>query len=251
MWLLLVCKEIILILCKEVHLKFGLENEERRKLWLSHALSSIKSDLSILDAGAGELRNKEYCKHLKYVSQDFCQYEGVGDSKGLQMGSWDTRKIDIVSDICSIPVPDSSFDVLLCSEVLEHLPDPVAAIHEFSRILKIGGELILTAPFASLTHFSPFHYSTGFNRYFYEKHLKDTGFEIEEILSNGSFFEFLAQEVYRTEGMTNSYSNHKFGYFDRKIVQLFIKLLERIGVSDKGSSQVLCFGYNVKAKKIK
>ena len=66
----------------------------------------------LLDAGAGECKYKPFCTHLKYVSQDFCQYTGEGNSKGLQMGKWDTSHIDIVSDITNIPEPDASFDVI-------------------------------------------------------------------------------------------------------------------------------------------
>ena len=146
-------------------------NEEFRNQWLARKLGEITSGLRLLDAGAGELRNKFLCAHLNYVSQDVCQYEGSGDGKGLHTGDWDTSNIDIVCDIVNIPEPDDSFDVILCSEVFEHLPDPLTALDEFSRLLKPGGKLIITAPFSSLVHFAPYHYATGFSRYWYEYHL--------------------------------------------------------------------------------
>ena len=77
--------------------------------------------------------------HLEYVSQDFGQYDGKGDDKGLQTKKWDNTKLDIVSDITDIPVPDSSFDAIMCIEVFEHIPYPISALEEFSRILKRGG----------------------------------------------------------------------------------------------------------------
>ena len=65
------------------------------------------------------------------------------------MGSWDQTGLDIVGDITSIPEPDASFDAILCVEVLEHVPDPLAALRELGRLLKPNGQLILTAPFCS------------------------------------------------------------------------------------------------------
>src|SRR3990172_6853665 len=139
-------------------------NEENRQAWLKKTLSDLPQGARILDAGAGELRNRPLCSHLSYVSQDFCQYEGVGDGNRLQTGKWDTSRIDLVCDINAIPEPDAVFDVLLCSEVLEHVPDPTKALDEFTRLLKPGGKLILTAPFTSLVHFAPYHYCSGFSR---------------------------------------------------------------------------------------
>ncbi|HMM71403.1 MAG TPA: hypothetical protein PKC22_04150, partial [Rhodocyclaceae bacterium] len=85
-------------------------NEAARQRWLRETLAGLPSGLRILDAGAGELRNKPLCAHLDYVSQDFGQYEGRGNQAGLQTGAWDTSRIDIVSDIADIPQPDASFD---------------------------------------------------------------------------------------------------------------------------------------------
>lgn len=73
----------------------GHNSDQARINWVSKALQSIPSGQRILDAGAGELRLKQYCSHLDYVSQDFCQYEGSGDGKALQTGAWDTTRIDI------------------------------------------------------------------------------------------------------------------------------------------------------------
>ena len=36
---------------------------------------------------------------LDYVSQDFAQYDGEGDTIGLQTGTWDQAQLDIISDI--------------------------------------------------------------------------------------------------------------------------------------------------------
>jgi SAM-dependent methyltransferase len=182
-------------------------NDEARNRWLAATLATIPQGLRILDAGAGELRNKSLCIHLIYVSQDFCQYDGRGDAQGLQTGTWNTSQIDLVCDITNIPEPDASFDVVLCSEVLEHLPDPLKALDEFARLLKPSGRLILTAPFASLVHFAPYHYASGFSRYWYEYHLPRRGFEIQELTPNGDWFSYTKQEMLRLPAMARRYGD--------------------------------------------
>ena len=52
-------------------------------------------------------------------------------------------------DITAIPFPDASFDVILCSHVLEHVPDDRKAMSELYRVLKPSGWAILLVPFDS------------------------------------------------------------------------------------------------------
>ncbi len=228
----------------------GKKNETNRHAWLEVTLGHLPEGLRILDAGAGELANKVFCSHLDYVSQDFCKYKGIGDNKGLQMGSWNTRQIDIVSDIDAIPESNQSFDVILCSEVFEHLPDPLAALKEFKRLLRKGGKLILTAPFCSLTHFAPYHFSTGFNRYYYEHHLVQTGFQIEEITTNGNYFEYIAQELRRIPYVVEKYSPSVISRLDNLAIKWILYKLAKLSKLNQGSEELLCFGYHVLARKV-
>jgi SAM-dependent methyltransferase len=117
----------------------GILNDAVRTSWIEKALAAIPEGSRILDAGAGEKRHEKYCTHLAYVSQDFGRYDGTGDGRGLHHGAWDQTGLDIVSDIADIPEPDGSFDAILCTEVFEHLPDPLQAIREFRRLLRPGG----------------------------------------------------------------------------------------------------------------
>ena len=196
-------------------IEVGLNNEAARKIWIKNALGQVPAGARILDAGAGQCQFREFCAHLNYVAQDFTRYDGQGDTKGLHMGSWDYSRIDISSDITSIPVANASFDVIMCTEVLEHLPSPVAAIREFSRILRPGGQLVLTAPFCSLTHFAPYHFYTGFNRYFYERYLPEYGFTINEISENGNFFDYVAQEIHRIPNVLKTYTDIKLSRLNK------------------------------------
>lgn len=227
----------------------GISNESVREQWLEKTLKSIPNRSKILDAGAGTQRYQRFCKHLEYVSQDFGQYDGKGNAAGLQTGEFHYGKLDIVSDITSIPRPDASFDAIMCVEVFEHLPNPVLAVEEFFRLLKPSGYLIITAPFCSWTHFAPYHFNTGFNRYWYEKHLADNGFRINEISQNGNYFEFIAQEIYRISSVSKQYAKSEPGLLDLAAIYILLRMLLRFSKHDNGSSEFLCFGYHVLAQK--
>ena len=227
----------------------GNHNESARVAWLEETLKKIPSGARILDAGAGERRFENLCAHLNYVAQDFGQYDGKGDEVGLQTGSWDQSKLDIVSDITSIPEPNGSFDAIMCIEVLEHVPSPILAIKEFSRLLRSGGHLIITAPFCSLTHLAPYHFYSGFNKYFYQTHLPAYGFEIIELQENGNFFEYLAQEIRRIPSMAELYAKDRPDQLEDAASTITLNMLERLSRKGQTSAEILHYGHHVYAIK--
>ena len=211
---------------------------------MKKTLATLPAGLRILDAGAGELKNRQHCVHLNYISQDFCQYEGkaAGEAinEGLQAESWDTSRINLISDITSIPELDASFDAILCSEVLEHVPEPTHALDEFARLLKLGGTLIITAPFASLVHMAPYHYCSGFSRYWYEHHLPLRGFMIKELTPNGDWFAYCQQELLRLGSTARRYGDWSWpiAYMLGVLGMIYFKI--RGGNS---SDDLSCFGW--------
>lgn len=227
----------------------GTRNAVTRDTWVVEMLTALPAGARLLDAGAGECQYKKHCGHLKYVAQDIAVYDGKGDT-GLQTGSWDFSQIDIVSDILDIPEPDASFDAVLCTEVLEHLPDPVRALDEMARLLRPGGTFIITAPFWSLTHFAPYHYATGFNRYFYEFHLKRLGFNTIDIVPNGNFFECVGQELRRVAEMAQRFAGgDKPTLLELHATQIALAMVERMSARDTGSPEMLHFDCQVRAVK--
>lgn len=227
----------------------GTTNLSVREAWLEKTLASIPAGHRMLDAGAGELQYKRFCTHLDYVSQDFGQYDGQGNQVGLQTKTWDNSRLDIVSDIASIPEPDASFDAIMCIEVFEHIPHPMDAIRELDRLLKPGGVMIITAPFCSMTHFAPYFFHTGYSRYFYEHYFDELGYEIEDMQWNGNYFEYIAQELRRLPQMAEQYGGQPLDYQHMLSVHHLINTLDTLSKHDKGSEQLLAFGLHVKACK--
>ena len=166
-------------------------NQANRDSWIKRQAALIPAGSVVLDAGAGSCPYRDFFSHCEYSTQDFTNLQGEQLSGG-QYG-----EIDYVCDISSIPLGNGSFDVVLCSEVLEHVADPAAVVQEFARILKPGGKLMLTAPLGSGIHQAPYHYYGGYTPFWYEKYLAKAGFDHISIKSNAGSLQACAQESMR------------------------------------------------------
>jgi ubiquinone/menaquinone biosynthesis C-methylase UbiE len=225
----------------------GCHNATARTRWVEARLRAIPPGHRLLDAGAGRQPFREACAHLRYVAQDFGKYEAAPAGVGLQRSDFAYGPLDVVSDVAAIPEADASFDAILCTEVLEHVPAPEAALREFARLLRPGGALILTAPFCSLTHYAPYHYATGFSRFYYEHHLPRHGFRIVEIVPNGNYFGYLAQELRRLQDTAARYAGVRGSVLERAALAVLLRALSRFERRDRGSAELLCFGHHVHA----
>jgi SAM-dependent methyltransferase len=65
---------------------------------------------------------------------------------------------DLLCDVTRVPLPDGKTDCVLCTEVLEHLPDPQACVREAHRLLREQGRLIASVPFLYPVHPDPGDY---------------------------------------------------------------------------------------------
>lgn len=229
-------------------------NEAGRDLWVRRILAGLPAGSTLLDVGAGEQPYRTSATHLAYLAQDAARYEGRGSGEGLQTGAWNMSGIDLVCDLLDIP-EDRLYDAILCTEVLEHVPDPVAALAKMARLLRPGGKLIVTAPFVSLTHFAPYHYATGFNRYFYEMHLSYLGFTIDVMENNGGFFDLVAQEISRSRSVYRTYLKSRPPLLERWLIKLAAEVMRRwarregVIAVERNSSELASFGWHVMATK--
>ena len=131
----------------------------------------------VLDAGAGQARFAGFFGNHRYLALD----SRTGD------GSWDYSRLDLCGDLTAIPLRSQSVDVVLNTQVLEHLPDPGRALAEMRRVLKEGGFLYLTAPQGWPEHQQPHDYFR-FTRWGLERLLTETGFYPDRNPAPGRLF---------------------------------------------------------------
>ena len=177
------------------------ENEQFRSTWVKDALrrSATRGNFhSILDVGAGSGPFRPTCEALglSYVAHDFGEYDGAGDSDGLQCGTWKTSGFDVTCDILDIPA-DFASDLVLCTEVLEHVPDPIRALERMTQLVNPGGSLIITVPFMSFMHQSPYWFQSGLSPYWFDYWVPRFGLKIDELVVTGDYVDFIQQELDR------------------------------------------------------
>lgn len=124
--------------------------------WLSASLREVAPQARgrFLDVGCGDRRFEPV--FAPYVeSYTGLEHEAVFASTDASKRS---TKPDVLYDGKRIPFEAASFDSILCAEVLEHTPDPAGLVAEMSRVLRPGGRIIVTAPFAFRLHEEPYDY---------------------------------------------------------------------------------------------
>lgn len=106
----------------------------------------------------------------------------------------DRSRPDVVCSALDLPFPDDSFDTVVSTEVLEHVPNPQRALREMHRVLKPGGFLILSTPQYWPRHEVPY----DFFRYPYDGllHLvKESGLETQKVFNRGRSYAYLGQVI--------------------------------------------------------
>ena len=111
---------------------------------ISKALGTVANDIpTVLDVGCG---NKPYVDLFGNA-----RYIGLNYSK-------ENAQPDVLGDATQLPFCDSAFDIVLCTQVLEHLSEPSSFLAEAHRVLRSGGVLILSCPFYWPLHEEPYDF---------------------------------------------------------------------------------------------
>jgi SAM-dependent methyltransferase len=176
-----------------------------------------------LDVGCGR---KPYEKTFFEAAQEYVGMDYLTDRSTP----------DIVGSAIDIPLPDATFDTVVCTEVLEHVPDPAKAFSEINRVLKPSGHLILSTPMYWPRHEVPY----DFFRYPYDGILSlanNGGFELVELFNRGHSYAFIGQIIQQTQPFRSPLISYA--------VNSFFLLLERTLRHDAHT-----IGWTLVAKKV-
>lgn len=202
---------------------------------LNKFIEENKSDLFTLDIG---------CSNSPY-SKFFSNRIGLDMNRG--------RGVDVVGDAHNQPFKDNEFDIILCTEVLEHLREPKMAISEMRRLLKQNGKLLLTTRFIFPLHDTPHDYY----RYtiYGLRELFKTGWKIEKIEYESNTIQSLAILIQRIAFQCDILWFKPFKFFflilSKIIYYLGFIITKEYGskVTKREEKNILSSGYFVAAKR--
>lgn len=151
--------------------------------FVRRAADELEPGARVLDAGAGNAPYRELFAHCRYMTSDW--EHSVHDEAG---------SADMVAPLDGLPTADASFDAVILTEVLEHVPEPGPTLAEIHRVLAPGGELWLTTPLVWPLHEEPY----DFWRYTHHglvRLLEGASFQGVEVERFGGYFLTLGQLV--------------------------------------------------------
>jgi ubiquinone/menaquinone biosynthesis C-methylase UbiE len=184
----------------------------------------INSKILDIGCGSGYLLWKLY--------KEGCNYYGIDMSCASLDLAKEYVKADLkVADAHNLPFQDGYFDLIICTDVLEHFADDNRAVLEISRVLRKGGTaffytpttsgILSKTPFVDLYHTSDENYMKDYRYYDLEKIsnlMKNKNFNIEMIGYHNIFIQELITQLLKLFS-----SKVKIEYNEQADIKNFIK----------------------------
>lgn len=159
----------------------------------------------VLDIGAGDAPYAELFEHVDYVTLDWEHSPHEGAQRTTVSASAD-----------DLPFAAGEFDAVLLTQVLEHVRRPDVVLAEVARVLRPGGQLYATVPFAWELHEEPHDY-WRFSPYALRALAEDAGLEVESVEPRSDSLTTLAQLMVNVSWTLN---HQAAGQSERRSAQL-------------------------------
>jgi SAM-dependent methyltransferase len=135
--------------------------------------------------------------------------------------------IDLVGTAEHIPVPDSSYDAVVCTQVLGDVEDPRVVVREFFRVLKPSGSVLLSEALFNALHDQPHDY-WRFTPHTFKMLFTEAGFSSVTVETLGGFWSVGAQQIIRyCIERFNLYNHSRVWSFPLKYLSRFSMWLDR------------------------
>lgn len=136
----------------------------------------------LLDVGCGNKPYRDLFPHVsEYVGMDRSA-AAVDDHRPDAAGRRAHYDVEGLAD--DMPFPAGRFESILCTQVIEHLPDPRRFFAEAARVAAPGAVLILTAPLVNPLHEVPYDYYR-YTSYGLVELSRAAGWEVEAVTPMG------------------------------------------------------------------
>jgi SAM-dependent methyltransferase len=155
----------------------------------------IKENDTVFDIGCG---NKPFEAYIRTLTKN----DDTSAYRGCDIVQSSEQKADIICDVTNIAEKSSAYDVVICTQVIEHVFEHFKVFEEAYRLLKPGGVFIVSSNLVWEIHEAPYDYYR-FTKYGFIKLLENAGFHVQEAKSNGGKFAVLGQlilHVFRGRG---------------------------------------------------
>jgi len=180
-------------------------------------LGKVTKNKKVLDLGCGTNKYKKYfMQKNKFIGIDV-------KTSGREINQ---KTPDVFYDGKKLPLNDGNFDLIICTEVLEHVENFELVVSEIFRSLKRNGSAVITMPFITAEHEIPYDFRR-FTSYGIKKEFENMGFMVKKfekiLFGHAAIRQLLYGEMKRYEetGKVNFFTK----FFLRSIFRFAFRIL--------------------------
>ena len=208
-----------------------------RRAWLDFHLNLFSNEMRgiVMDLGGKRENKRGLFSPLEYQAQAWWYIN-------LDLST----RPNIFADVTRTPIKPASIDCILCTEVLEHLPNPQACVDEIFRLLRTDGLVFASTPFFYPIHADPYDFQRFTEdglRYLFRE------FKSVEVYRMGGYFGVLGLlcelGILGEEGktFTSKFTRWALKWLSRWLCSLDLSMYDK----ENASRQKFTTGYFLKA----